>query len=104
MEHQEEYLDAVKIDPEHYSVAFENEHVRVLRISMGPHEKSVMHSHPPGVVVSLTDSHGTDTVADGSVHEFRLSAGWVGWDAAMTHLPENSSDERMELIYVEMKR
>ena len=30
--------DAAKVDPKHYKVEFENDQVRVLRISYGPHE------------------------------------------------------------------
>src|SRR5262245_52110409 len=38
-------LDPAKTDPEHYKVAFENEHVRVLRIHYGPHEQGATHEH-----------------------------------------------------------
>jgi ureidoglycolate hydrolase len=38
--------DAVKVDPKHYSVVSENDQVRILKAHYGPHEKSVMHSHP----------------------------------------------------------
>src|SRR5882762_9705579 len=43
--------DPVKLDPKHYKVDFENDRVRVLRISYGPREKSVMHSHPDSMAV-----------------------------------------------------
>ncbi|MFQ5845458.1 MAG: hypothetical protein ACE5JG_10785, partial [Planctomycetota bacterium] len=46
--------DPVTVDPKHYKLEFENDQVRVLRISYGPHEKSVMHEHLPGVEVFLT--------------------------------------------------
>jgi hypothetical protein len=49
--------DPVKVDPQHYKVIFENEQVRVLHIHYGPHEKSVMHSHPDAVVVFESDAH-----------------------------------------------
>ena len=45
--------DAVKVDPEHYKVEFENDQVRVLRITYGPGEKSVMHSHLEGAELYL---------------------------------------------------
>src|SRR5206468_505661 len=47
--------DPVKVDPKHYRVEFENAQVRVLHIQYGPHEKSVMHHHPAGVAVFLSD-------------------------------------------------
>lgn len=46
--------DAVKADPKHYKVELENDFVRVLRISYGPGEQSVLHEHPNGVAVFLT--------------------------------------------------
>ena len=35
--------DPLKVDPKHYKVEFENDRVRVLRITYGPREKSVIH-------------------------------------------------------------
>ncbi len=49
--------DPVKVDSKHYKVEVENAWVRVLRINYGPKEKSVMHKHPAGVVVYLTDQN-----------------------------------------------
>ena len=55
--------DAVKVDPKHYKVEFENDQVRVLRITYGPHEKSVMHEHPANVAVFLTDGQASTTIS-----------------------------------------
>src|SRR5580765_6581142 len=57
--------DAAKVDPKHYSVMSENDQVRILKVHYGPHEKSVMHSHPATVAVFLTDAKGTFTFPDG---------------------------------------
>ena len=46
--------DAAKVDAKHYTVAFENDRVRVLKAHYGPGEKSTMHSHPNSVAVFLT--------------------------------------------------
>ena len=59
--------DPVVADPAHYSVVFENDQVRVLRIRYGPNEQGVMHSHPAGVAVYLDDISGEFTLADGQV-------------------------------------
>jgi len=45
--------DPVKVDSKHYKVEFENDHVRALRITCGPGEKSVMHDHRDGTPVFL---------------------------------------------------
>ncbi len=50
--------DAAKVDPKHYTVVSENDEVRILKVHYGPHEKSVMHSHPATVAVFLTDDQG----------------------------------------------
>ena len=34
--------DPVEVDPKHYTVEFENDRVRVLRVKFGPHEKEAM--------------------------------------------------------------
>ena len=44
----ESYPDAVTADPERYSVSFENDVARFLRVRYGPGEKSPMHRHLPG--------------------------------------------------------
>jgi hypothetical protein len=53
--------DAAKVDPTHYKVEFENAQVRILRFHYGPHEKSVMHSHPDSVAVFLTETFYIET-------------------------------------------
>ena len=78
--------DPVKVDPKHYKVAFENDQVRVLRVTYGPGEKSVMHEHPNLVAVLLTDNHVKFTLPDGKTREEHGKAGQTGWDAAEKHV------------------
>lgn len=95
--------DATTADPAHYEVAFENDQVRVLRIHYGPHEKSVMHSHPAGVVVFLDDLEARFTMPDGETVDQKVAAGTVAWAEAQTHQPENLSETPFEVIQIEMK-
>jgi quercetin dioxygenase-like cupin family protein len=95
--------DAAKADARHYKVEFENDQVRVLRIKYGPHEKGAMHSHPPGVVVYLSDGHGRFTMPDGKSMDASFKAGTVAWTDATTHQPENLGDKGFEVIQVELK-
>ena len=96
--------DATEADPDHYKVVFENDQVRVLRITYGPHEKSVMHEHPAGVWVLLTDEHMKFTLPDGETEEEHGKVGDTGWAGAGKHLPENLSDQAFEVILVELKQ
>lgn len=95
--------DAVKVDPKHYKVETENAQVRVLRIHYGPHEKSVMHSHPDSVVVYLTDGSIRFTTPDGKTQEAQGKAGETQFTPAGVHDPENTGDKPFEAILVELK-
>ena len=95
--------DAVKADPQHYTVEFENDRVRVIRIKYGPGEKSVMHTHGPHVAIFLTDNTVRMTLPDGTSSEVTGEAGATSWTDANEHLPENLSDKPFELVLVELK-
>jgi hypothetical protein len=84
-------LDPVKTDPKHYKVEFENEHVRVLRIHFGPHEKGETHEHILNrVVLNLNDQ------TSGKADDVRIAG-------AATHAEENTSDQPADRIAVELK-
>ena len=95
--------DAAKADPKHYTVVSENDQVRILRVHYGPHEKSVMHSHPATVAVFLTNAKGQFTYPDGKKEAFAPKAGDTQYAPAGTHLPENTGDAGMDVILVELK-
>ncbi len=84
-------LDPVKADPKHYSLEFENDQVRVLRVRFGPREKGVRHEHKLNhIVVYLTD-------------QARGKAGEVRLDGPMTHSEENPLDHAVERIAIDLK-
>ena len=96
--------DPVKVDSTHYKVEFENDQVRVLRIKVGPKEKSIMHQHPNAVAIFMTDVNGKFTFPDGKSEDSVRKAGDVLWTPAITHLPENVGDQPFEVILVELKQ
>ena len=95
--------DPVKADANHYKVEFENDQVRVLRVKVGPKEKSIMHRHPNAVAIFMTDANGKFTFPDGKTQEMSGKAGGVLWTPATTHQPENTGDQAFEVILVELK-
>ena len=95
--------DPVVADPAHYSVVFENDQVRVLRIQYGPNEEGAMHEHPAGVVVYLDDLNGEFTLPDGTVVSSQGKKGDVVWTEAGAHQPKNLTDAPFEVIQVELK-
>ena len=84
-------LDPTVVDSEHYKVALENDQVRVLRVHYGPHEAGARHEHILNrVVCYITDQ------ANGKAREVHVSG-------AMTHNEENTLDQAVERIAVELK-
>jgi quercetin dioxygenase-like cupin family protein len=95
--------DPVKVDPTHYKVETENAQVRILRIHYGPHEKSVMHSHPASVVVYLSDGTIRMHTPDGKSQDMDAKAGQSAYAPAGVHNPENVGDKPFDAILVELK-
>jgi quercetin dioxygenase-like cupin family protein len=96
--------DPVTVDSNHYKLEFENDQVRVLRIKVGPGEKSVMHKHPNAVAIFVTDTNGKFTFPDGTTQDATRKAGDVMWTPAVTHQPENVGTQAFEVILVELKQ
>jgi quercetin dioxygenase-like cupin family protein len=84
-------LDPLKVDPEHYSLVFENPQVRVLRVRFGAGESSARHEHSlDHIVVYLTD-------------QARGKAGEVRLDGPMIHTEQNPLPRPVERIAVDLK-
>ena len=96
--------DPVKVDPKHYSVVFENDAARVLRIHYAPGEKSVMHSHPDAVIVFLEDQKAKMTHPDGKSEEVSGKKGDAVFSPAGAHLPENIGNGPIDVVLVELKK
>jgi hypothetical protein len=96
-------IDPVKADSRHYTVEFENDKIRVVRIKYGAKEKSVMHGHPESVSVFLNDCKAKFTYPDGKSENIEAKAGQVMHMDAFEHDPENLGGP-FELIQVELKR
>jgi quercetin dioxygenase-like cupin family protein len=95
--------DPTKVDAKHYKVEFQNSRVRIVRAHYGPHEKSVMHSHPDLVAIFQTDGRVKFTFPNGKTEERDTKAGQALFTPAVRHLPENLTGNDMEVILVEFK-
>ena len=94
--------DAVSADPKHYSVSFENELVRFLRVRYGAGERSVMHRHPASCAIFLTDQTFNFTLPDGTTEPASVPEDQLGCGDANVHLPQNIA-AAAEFIMVEFK-
>ena len=100
--------DPVKVDPKHYQVVFEDAQIRVLRITYGPHEKSVMHEHPVGgCVILLSPGQTRFHTPDGKYTDNTFKAGDVNCTPAgpgtNKHNPENMAAAPFSAVLVERK-
>ena len=95
--------DPTVVDTKHYKVMFENDQVRVLKITYGPKEKSVMHEHPNAVAVFLVDGQIKFELADGKSQDAAVKAGQAMFTPGGKHLPENVGDKPFEVVLVELK-
>lgn len=84
-------LDPVAVDPQHYSVLFENEFVRVLRVHFGPGEKGAIHEHILNRVVFYVND------------QLGAKADVVRMSGAATHAESNESTRPAHRIAVEIK-
>jgi len=96
-------LDAVKIDPRRYKVVLENGLVRVVRLRFEGREAGLMVTHPPRVLVTLTDVRVKLLFADGRRDERGAPAGVAAWLGQETLQTENARDVPLEVMLVEPK-
>ena len=96
--------DPTKVEPKHYKVDFENEQVRVVSVTYGPHEKSALHDHPGGVSVSITEAHLRFTDENGRIREVFSKAGEARWYPPFKHRVENLGDTTYHGVYIELKK
>ena len=95
--------DPVKVDPTHYKIEFENDQVRLLHATYGPHEKSPMHSHPDYAIIGATGGNTRETTEGGKIVESTGGPG-VGSGKAMRHSMENLGDKPFESYILEYKK
>lgn len=95
--------DPVFTDPDHYSVMFENERVRVLEYRDEPGDETHEHSHPAFVLYALSAFERQITLPDGTVLNRSFEAGDTMFSEAQTHIGTNVGSTPTHVIMVELK-
>ena len=95
--------DPLSVDLQHYKLEVENEKVRVLRSTMEPRGRSVMHGHGPHLAVFLTNTKTLMHLPGGKTFLSVRKRGEVVSAPAGEHMPENLLDESTEVIVIEPK-
>jgi quercetin dioxygenase-like cupin family protein len=95
-------LDPVQTNPQHYTVVYENERVRVLEYTDRPGDRTTPHEHPDSVMYTLSAFrrrlHSGDEQRD-----VEMPAGLTGWLPAQRHAGENIGDTDTHVLFVELK-
>ena len=100
---REHDLDPVTSNPQHYSVVFENDRVRVLEYRDRPGEQTTPHAHPDSVMVTLSSFQRRLTGADGATRDVEIAAGTTGWLPAQQHAGHNIGETETHVVFVELK-
>ena len=95
--------DPVRVDPQHFKLDFQNERVRVVRLTMMGSEGSPMHEEPDILVVCLKECHVRLTRPDGKIQDLHMQAGDTRWVWEDTRSEKNLSKEPLEMLLIEMK-
>ena len=95
--------DPVRVDPQHFKLAFQNERVRVVRLTMKGSEGSPMHEEPDILAVCLKECHVRLTRPDGKTQDLHMQAGDTRWVWEDTRSEKNLSKEPLEMLLIEMK-
>lgn len=96
-------IDAIALDPDRYRVELDNDRVRVVRLRFGAGEQGLMVSHPPRVLVTITNVWVKVRFDDGRTDERGAPAGVAAWLDAETLQTENAGDGPLEVVLVEPK-
>lgn len=96
--------DPVKVAPNNYKVALENDSVRVCNVQAKAGDKIAMHSHSDHLVYTINGGKVKFTYPDGKTKDVELKAGEATWIKAETHATENSGTTDLKLVVFEIKK
>ena len=95
--------DPVRVDPQHFRLDFQNEHVRVVRLTMKESEGSPMHEEPDILAVCIKECHLRLTRPDGKIQDLHMQAGDARWVWEDTRSEKNLGKEPLEMLLIEVK-
>lgn len=101
---QEEHdNDAVNVAPHMHEVVFEDDKIRVLKVTVQPKDKADMHWHPRNINYITGSGRLRFHKPDGSVVDVELNEGQVTSSDESSHVVENIGDSTVSTIQVELK-
>ena len=95
--------DAINVAPHLHTILFEDDKLRVLKVSVKPNDEAEMHWHPRNINYVLSAGKLHFTKPDGTSVDIDLSEGQVTSSAESSHGVKNVGDTVVETIQVELK-
>lgn len=95
--------DQAAVDPGAAKVEFENDQIRVLRVSLEARQKGSVHSHPSRFGVTITSNDVRVYFPDGTTKTSARAAHEYFWSEPVTHQVENVSGAPMQNVEIELK-
>jgi hypothetical protein len=95
--------DPLQVDTLHYRLDFENEKMRVLRLTLKPSEIVPMHDDKDALAVCLKECHVRFTSPNGRSEEIHMEAGTSRWIYGETRSEKNLGTKPVEMLFVETK-
>jgi len=90
----------VALDPSHFRMVLENDHVKVIRVRLGLREKSMVMEIPAHVMTCVTDHRVRVNYAHTKPVERSQKAGYTTWVERDEYGIENLEDKPVEWILV----
>ena len=95
--------DPAKVSPDIYKVAFENEHTRVLQVTLKSDSKATMAYMAPHLLMATDPGRVKLTDNNGNSQEIELKVGELTWHEAGSHSIENLGHTGTKFIIIEYK-
>jgi hypothetical protein len=95
--------DALQVDTQHYRLDFENDKMRVLRLTLNPSETVPMHGDKDALVVCLQECHVRFMSPNGRSEDVHMEAGTSRWIYGDTRSEKNLGTKLVEMLFIETK-
>ena|SRR5437868_13204365 len=95
--------DALVADPKHYKLELENDHMRVLRLTLKADEVSPVHDDRDALFVCIKECHLRLTRPGERSQDIHMQAGESRWIYADTRSEKNLGSQSLELLVIETK-
>ena len=95
--------DALQVDPRHYRIEFENDKMRVLRLTLKSSETVPMHDDKDALAVCLNECHVRFTSPNGRSEDIHMEPGAARWIFGDTRSEKNLGTKPVEMLFIEMK-